>query len=543
MPPRAKRKRASDPASPADSPMTSRPREGCCAFVVGGSTRSSHATAAADADADAAAAVQDKGQEAPVLVAVKGQERLPAAFASQRQQGLLVDATLAVGGTRITAHKNVLVAFSPYLKGLFTSGLAESSRAAAAGPVKIHNVQGAAVAACVDCFYSGAIALTGATVCAVMQAANLLGLTPIEQVACAFFMERLEPETALDALGFAEDMAAGGVRGTELHSQVAAYVREHFADIAATPAFVRLAASSVASLLGSDRLWVQSEEVVLSALRRWYEHDVEGRVAALETLVPLVRFPLLPAEAQLRLSTEPLLVALGKLGSTTTNQLWVECLPAFSASAAAANCPRLRPRRGYRRAFTFASVDNTNLEGRGDSSSGRFDQAGVLHHIATEGGTSAYVNPHTAGRVVASRSSQTRNFPPNAIEFFVAGPPPLACCSTMNRPNSWMAVDLGAGRQLTVNHYALRHGFKSNNCVLRNWEIQGSEDGVAWTALRRHENDQTMEEKGYFVAHWAVEGVTKPYRHFRVHQHGLNACGGHYLMCNGIELYGWLIEA
>jgi hypothetical protein len=26
-----------------------------------------------------------------------------------------------------------------------------------------------------------------------------------------------------------------------------------------------------------------------------------------------------------------------------------------------------------------------------------------------------------------------------------------------------------------------------------------------------------------FVAHWAVEGVTTAYRHFRVHQHGQNS--------------------
>ena len=65
-----------------------------------------------------------------------------------------------------------------------------------------------------------------------------------------------------------------------------------------------------------------------------------------------------------------------------------------------------------------------------------------------------------------------------------------------------------------------------------------------------------MEAKGFFVAHWAVEGVTTPYRHFRVHQHGPNALSPfplgfplardakqHCLPCNGIELYGALTEA
>eukprot|EP01047_Picozoa_sp_COSAG01_P029033 COSAG01_NODE_1976_length_8750_cov_16.090625_10_plen_479_part_00 len=476
---------------------------------------------------------------------VKG-ERLPAAFAAHRQQRLLFDATLVVGDTRVEAHKIVLITYSPYLKGLFTSGLAESSQSAASGPVEIHSVDGEAVAACVDCMYSGAIALTGATVCAVLRAANMLRITPIEQASCDFFVGRLEPETALDALGFAEDMATGGTHGQDLHSQVVAYVYEHFTECAATPAFVRLASSSVAALIGSDELRVRSEEVVLSALRRWYEHDVEGRVSALQTLVPLVRFPLLPMEVQLQLGTELLLEAAagGKLGSTTTNQLCVECLPAFRASAAAVDCPRLKRRKGSGQVFTFASVDNTNaIDAGGDDSGGRFDEAGVLHHIATEGGTSAYVNPHEAGRVVATRSGGEGG----RDQDFVAGTCPRTCF-THSGPNQWMAVDLGTGRQLTVNHYALRYGGMLGRSALRNWELQGSEDGVTWTTLRRHDDDPTMEERGRVVAHWAVEGVTASFRHFRVHQHGPNAKGlraykGHALYCNGIELYGTLTEA
>jgi len=34
-----------------------------------------------------------------------------------------------------------------------------------------------------------------------------------------------------------------------------------------------------------------------------------------------------------------------------------------------------------------------------------FDKKGVLYHLATHGGTSAYSNPHSSNRVVASLSS------------------------------------------------------------------------------------------------------------------------------------------
>jgi hypothetical protein len=515
MPPRAaKRKRAS---SPVDSPATSR------------RTRS-----------NAKGDETEEQQEAPVLVAVQSEQPLPllTALACQRKQGLLLDAEFEVGGTCIKAHKCILVALSPYLKGLFTSGLAEAS---SGGPVVIRDVDGAALAACVDCMYSGTIALTGATVCAVIKASNLLGLAAVEKAACTFFVERLEPETALDALGFAESMAVGGVHGGELYSQVLAYVHERFAECAAEPTFVRLAPSSVAALIRSDKLHVHSEEVVLSALRRWYEHDTEGRSGSLEELVPLVRLPLLPVEARLLLAAEPMLLLLSK---PKLAQLLLECMTGFKDSTAAAGCWRLKPRLGVGRVFTFASIDNTNA--RGDTGYGRFDEAGVLHHIATEGGTSAYVNPHTAGRVVVSNSGlYNSGHGLGSLDRFVEGQYPSHHITDMN-DDTWMAVDLGASRQLLVNHYALRHGAVGEEYLLRNWELQGSDDGASWTTLRRHDDDESIEATDFFVSHWTVEGVVTPYRHFRVHRHGPNADQAtdavDAVSCSGIELYGRLFE-
>eukprot|EP01047_Picozoa_sp_COSAG01_P031896 COSAG01_NODE_2284_length_7995_cov_5.451874_6_plen_216_part_00 len=185
MPPRTKRKRASHPTAD-DSRAT---------------PRSSSSKAA-----------RAEEEEAPVLVPVEGSvmgSDMSKAFAVQRQRGFFLDITLAVGDTHVTAHKAVLAACSTYLEGLFTSGLAESSQASSSeNPVVIRDVDGAAVAACVDCMYSGAIALSGGTVCAVIKAANLLGVGAIEEAACAFFVGKLEPETALDAL--AQCSQAGG---------------------------------------------------------------------------------------------------------------------------------------------------------------------------------------------------------------------------------------------------------------------------------------------------------------------------------------------
>jgi hypothetical protein len=184
------------------------------------------------------------------------------------------------------------------------------------------------------------------------------------------------------------------------------------------------------------------------------------------------------------------------------------------------------------REFVFEGVDNS-VAGHG-----KFDQAGVLNHIGTAGGTRAWVNPCSSGDVSVAWSSVENGWQ----EQFVSKWDWQAEESyTLDQPNSWMRVDLGATRSLAVRHYALRHECHGD-CALRNWELQGANaaDGP-WTTLRRHDNDASIDLKGGFVAAWPVEGVA-PFRFFRIHQHGRNSSDYDYLSCAGIELYGVLTE-
>jgi hypothetical protein len=218
-------------------------------------------------------------------------------------------------------------------------------------------------------------------------------------------------------------------------------------------------------------------------------------------------------------------------------RLMKECFPAFAESAAAASCPRLKRRAGTGREFEFESV-------RYDESDelGHFDKKGVLHHIATEGGTSEWVNPHTAGRVVASRSSD--GFGLGTADRFVSGPDERPGPSyTDDIPNSWMQVDLGSTRALVVTHYALRSDAHGGH-ELTSWQLQGAAGSEGpWTTLRQHDDDRSLAQQQYSVAAWAVEGVETAYRVFRTLQHGLNSHGNNYLMRGGGELYGTLTEA
>ena len=105
-----------------------------------------------------------------------------------------------------------------------------------------------------------------------------------------------------------------------------------------------------------------------------------------------------------------------------------------------------------------------------------------------------------------------------------------------------MSVDLGAGRSLVVDHYCWRNSFPGDgNHTLRTWRLEGSNDGRTWTTLKTHNNDQSLKKEAGSVAHWAVDGVSTAYRHFRVIQTGKNAFNHDYLVTQGMELYGELL--
>ena len=156
-----------------------------------------------------------------------------------------LDIALLAGQKEIKAHKNILVSYSPYLHGLLTSGLAESAQAGDEVRVGDAGTDGRAVEAIVDCFYSGKLALSSSSVTAVIGAANLLQVGAVEKAAGEFFVSKLEPSTAADALGFAAERVECGEHATSLHEKCVEYAIEHFAAVSREASFLSLPALSL----------------------------------------------------------------------------------------------------------------------------------------------------------------------------------------------------------------------------------------------------------------------------------------------------------
>jgi hypothetical protein len=151
------------------------------------------------------------------------------------------------------------------------------------------------------------------------------------------------------------------------------------------------------------------------------------------------------------------------------------------------------------------------------ATSGCAFQPGVLHYLGTQGGARPYQNPHVAGEVIARRSTIGGGTP----EALVHNRLDLECW-TDDRAGSWISVDLGEGRTLCPEAYAVRSTSHSHS-KLRHWQLQASEDGVTWVTLRRHANDTTLTQVPHSQAEWALDAAVvggRSFRHFRLLQTG-----------------------
>jgi len=126
--------------------------------------------------------------------------------------------------------------------------------------------------------------------------------------------------------------------------------------------------------------------------------------------------------------------------------------------------------------------------------------------------------------------------------------------SSHSKKDSWFSLELPLGLWILPHHYSIRHGFSSGANALRDWELQGSADGVHWVCLRAHTNDHTLNDR-FAVGTWGVgygddtkaansQALKQPpdatcvHRFVRVLMTGVNSSKGRELRCSGFEIYG-----
>ena len=407
-------------------------------------------------------------------------------MAQMWREGSLCDCEVSVDGRVFTAHRIVLAACSTFMRSAFTVGLAETATAS----VVLEDVEPAVFEAVLEFVYAGTCTFDESLSLAVLQAASRLGIKLLEAQVVAHITERIDPATCLEVWKAGDALSLPAV--VEAAQKCAT---EAFVEVAAQDAWLGVAAPWLEGLLASDELATDKEEQVFEALTRWHAAQrPPPSHEALDRLLALVRWPLMEQRfVAEHVNTSPMVTRGGALA-----------VPVAMAFQAVAYGIRPKPRRGKARDFRFESAFDTN---------------GILHHIGTRGGRAAYRNPHELGEVVSSISSIVTGSA--GAEHFVqhAHATPV-WIFTDNAPQSWMAVDLGEGRSLVVDHYCLRSDAQGGAYKLRNWELQGSPDGQTWQTLRAHQNDTSLLLQGMGTAAWPVDAGAQALRHFRIVQTG-----------------------
>jgi hypothetical protein len=271
------------------------------------------------------------------------------------------------------------------------------------------------------------------------------------------------------------------------------------------------------TLLYHRFLAVKNEEDIFITVCKYVEaHQDDLTEEQINTLMESVRFRWLNYEQLEDAVNNPLV----------PRYLLVEALMAivrdqkFPHNRKEESNPRLQERLSYGIDFEY--------RGSGESMD-------ILSWIATNSGTDKWQNPVLSGRIKVAASSIEKGHPG---DLFVKDPSEFW---TKDVPASWFQIDLGEQRAVVPTYYTLRHGGNYKADSLRTWDFQGSVDGTNWTLLRRHVNDESLNEQ--FATHsWPIEGQTRAYRFFRILQTGHNSSNHNFLVLSGVELYGSLYE-
>eukprot|EP01084_Bolivina_argentea_P009689 18073_1 len=107
-------------------------------------------------------------------------------------------------------------------------------------------------------------------------------------------------------------------------------------------------------------------------------------------------------------------------------------------------------------------------------------------------------------------------------------------CYTKSVKDSFIALELEK-IEFKLKKYSLRNN-DDNKRILRNWNLEGSTDGINWIIIRRHKLDSSLTKRNQ-IHTWDVD-TNQFFSHFRIHITGKNNYDNYSVNCAGIELYG-----
>lgn len=187
-------------------------------------------------------------------------------------------------GTRISAHRLVLSAVSPYFETMFQANMAEKGQLL----VNIKGIDSNTLSILVDFAYTTEITVSVENIFNLLTAANMLCFEEVEQSCIEFLCRSLNLENCVDICTIAEM-----INCEELHRMATLFVSSKFRQLVKDISFVNLTPLQLETVLSNDNLNVTSEAEVFDAVMTWVQCDKISRAEYLSILLRHVRFPLM----------------------------------------------------------------------------------------------------------------------------------------------------------------------------------------------------------------------------------------------------------
>eukprot|EP01103_Thecamoeba_quadrilineata_P007941 TRINITY_DN17758_c0_g1_i1.p1 TRINITY_DN17758_c0_g1~~TRINITY_DN17758_c0_g1_i1.p1 ORF type:complete len:489 (+),score=79.48 TRINITY_DN17758_c0_g1_i1:60-1469(+) len=422
---------------------------------------------------------------------------------------------------RVHAHKFILGARSCAFRAMLFGSMREGKESV----VRIPNIRPKVFVALMQFIYTATPEdnLNAEFAMELMRAASQYHLDSLTAFCKKQIQSKITDQNVCQLLQMASNF-----NHSDLYEQCVDRILKHAPIAFHSPSFQELSEENVILLIKNDLLEL-NELQVFQAIVKWAkaaihedeEDNSSGRdhnllKEKLANIFPLIRFPLMKG-TELSEEVEP-------LGLVPESYL-LEAYRYHSTHKGDPSCIRFSERgpvRITRRKFVYHKD---------------FDDNGILYWIGSEGRQKLWTNPCDAGKVRVSSSHFWEGSPISAV---VGRSCTESYISDKKRPRIWVMIDLGENNKTSVTHYSLRHGLNREDYYLRNWELQGSNDGFEWTVLSKHENDTTLSSS--FSSHtWEVNyGREKSFRYFRLFTTGADSKGCFTFVVCGFELYGTL---
>ncbi|XP_077356504.1 kelch-like protein 33 [Festucalex cinctus] len=190
-------------------------------------------------------------------------------------------------GASLPAHRVFLAASSDFFRGMFSSGMKESTQS----HISLPFLSASDLEALIETSYSGTFPLSWSCVFEISSTALQLQYQPALSLSLDFLQRELNTHFCLDVVSFAE-----AYQVTQLLEVSDDFVLRQFQKVACTSKFKDLPAKQLLIYLNSRSLCVPSELVVFKAVAGWIQAKPKTRLKLARELMKTIHFPLMTFE-------------------------------------------------------------------------------------------------------------------------------------------------------------------------------------------------------------------------------------------------------